>query len=298
MCVAAFKLSAPHPSLCRDAAFKLSFDFDEQLERTDWDDPQRGAAHSLVLTPEQRILFRAGSHVVERFPPDKEIAGGDVYPIDLRLVGLIGLSEMQFAADWEQMRERLRGMGRPEVYEEDDGMFRIVWLAVKREEGSKGPYDQTERRTTWIDSKRAFVPTRTEDAFDFTPPGEKGEQETWAVTETDWSERDGVFVPTKCAFALPKNSKTAEMTFTWEQVNRPVDTNLFTVDGLPLEPPTTVVDTRLGPSLVERIVGQPPPQVPIATSSRWRTVAAVVSLALLAGASLLFLFHSMRKTRA
>lgn len=294
VCRAAWKLTGSKMS--QDGEFAIFFDFDQQRMRTDWTDRKRDRRTSIALTPQEKLLFVSGSHIVERMAPTADVRVPDVYLIDLRLVGLLGLGEMQTGAEWEQMRERLRDAGPPRVFDEGAGIFRIVWVIVKRLDGDDGPYDQTERRTTWVDSARSFVPTRLEDAFGFSAPGTQSQPEPYAVTETEWVSLDDALVPARSVFTLPKSSKVVEMAFTWEQVNGPVADGVFSVEGLPAPRPATVVDSRLGADFIERVIGQPRRGEPVGAPGRWRWIATGASIVVLVAIVVVFLLRPWRKS--
>lgn len=66
--------------------------------------------------------------------------------------------------------------------------------------------------------------------------------------DTTWMERNGVWVPK--TLVITEENRGCDLHFEWVEVNTEIDTQLFTEEGMGLNPGTMVQDLRLGKPIV------------------------------------------------
>lgn len=293
------------PHIDETAHYTVAFDFDRDLLRYDKREEERNRRIQEVRRPDERLLTVSGSHVVSRKPPGEEIAVGGAIPIDPRVIGLENIPGFMLGATWRSVREVQSKFGDPTASQEDGGVFRVNWeftepLTVKVKDGPPINVVQRFHTTLWIDTIRGFTPVRQ--VYQFSIDGQKQTRQTSPhLTETTWAPKGGTYVPIECVMHGEENMREGKLTFDWLSVNEPVDEKLFTVAGLQVDPNTLVVNHKLGPKIIEKKINQSngdndtPSQIDDATTNRWRWIATVTSLVVIAVGLLALRFRRREK---
>jgi hypothetical protein len=108
--------------------------------------------------------------------------------------------------------------------------------------------------TLWIDEHQGFSPVRLSYSL---PPAEPGQPEqVTSDCRVRWKQEAGAWVPTSVRIerrVRGKNSEFCTLSFEWISVNKPIQPELLTPDGLGAPAGTRVVDYR---EAVPRFVGE------------------------------------------
>lgn len=235
-----------------------AFDFGEGKMRFDRTEPRAailsaGAPGSIprwsrmitggkfVRVPGKTIYHVAGdvltdTHVESANPPVP------ARPWDVRGLGLYHWLDLRKAADYDDVVGNWEKVAPEEVVDEGRGIHRIGWTV-----GSG-----IVRRTLWLDETKGFAPIRFELRWkDPDHPGVLSEPK--AVCDVTWAESGGVWVPTTYRIedrqSVPR-TRIYELALEWESVNEPVPADLFTLEGMKLDPGNILVDNRLGKPIV------------------------------------------------
>jgi thiol-disulfide isomerase/thioredoxin len=112
----------------------------------------------------------------------------------------------------------------------------------------------------WIDAAHGFSITRFELQDRRSPGGPRGDDgwpAPYRINQVRWTEVDGIWVPAHLTMTGYPSTELKH-DFTWESVNRPVASEVFSIEGLNC-PQGTLVEARLGSHVVvERRVGIEP----------------------------------------
>jgi hypothetical protein len=160
--------------------------------------------------------------------PEAPVRGGTVSPFDPRVLGLVsdvelrsGMPRQSFARSFESVFEAYANdYDVEDVTQEAESVHRITFRF--------GPSHEF-RKTLWIDAARGFTPVRMEVRR---PKGGKLQAEPVVVTKTKWKEIAGVWVPVQSEMESHFNDDRMNVELTWEQVNKPVADEVFTIAGL------------------------------------------------------------------
>lgn len=243
--------------------WRLYFDYDRGCSRVDRRVLNDGHRIIRVDTPVESLIYVPSSvprsDVISRLPPGAPaLAHG--YVFDVRTTGLAALISVKGnAATWPRFLAMLERDGRPTLHTEDDGTLCATWRKTRVVETPNGNLLERFGHSFWVDSKRGFVPVRATFFSGASPDPSIDGSKISAIVETEWTEMQGIMVPRRCAWQLPLNDQSAELTFEWESVNGPVDEKLFTPEGLDAPKGTLILNKRLGQEFIEATIGEEPP---------------------------------------
>jgi hypothetical protein len=247
------------PKYKESADWRLYFDHDKGLSRVDRCVINDGHRSIRVDTPEESIIYVPVSGIITRHPPGAP-ALKHGYVFDVRTTGLAALISIKGnAATWPRFLAMLERDGRASLRTESDGTLCVTWSKTKVVETPDGKLLERFGHSFWVDSKRSFVPVRATFFSGASPDPSVDGSRISEIVETEWTEQQGIMVPHRCAWKLPLNNQSAELTFEWVSVNGPVDEKLFAPEGLGAPKGTLVVNDQLGKDFIESTIGEEPP---------------------------------------
>jgi hypothetical protein len=179
----------------------------------------------------------------------------DGMPVDVRAVGLwesFGLWRGGRAEDILNSLEKSAVFNA--VLEKDIGMIVLDDIENKQ---------STTPTIVWIDTAHDYVPVRSEVRV-ISP----GHSFTRQQVETSWGQVNNTWVPLRSISRLfgldGAATQVDDVRLTWKSVNKGIPEVLFTEEGLKLPTGTSIVDTRLGTPILEKVIGldQPRPKAP------------------------------------
>ncbi|MBX9788531.1 MAG: thioredoxin family protein [Pirellulales bacterium] len=223
------------------------------------DDPAApGTFKNPIITTNRYAYYRAADHSADYMDGGLQVwinrpaaaPHSSLEAFDIRAAGLLVSNH---SAEWTLFETVLDGLLRfapDEIVDQGEGLYRVRWFL----------FDGNHRRTMWVDVSHGFSVTRFE-LQDRRSPGGPREQDGWPapyrVTQARWSEVDGVWVPTQLTMSGHPSTELKHQ-FQWQSVNRPVPTELFSIEGLNCQKGTSVY-CRLGSHVVvERHIGIEP----------------------------------------
>lgn len=146
-------------------------------------------------------------------------------PLDIRLVGMLRLGHFTYggATPFDQRMENHRKRIPEVLVEEEKGIYRYEYHQRVEERG------ELRKSVLWIDARNGFTRRRSLSIWEF----DSRKEEPWIVSDTrvSWKKMNGVWVPVDISFEknLPiEENERLVMAFDWENINKPVDKDLFT----------------------------------------------------------------------
>ncbi|MGH7918180.1 MAG: hypothetical protein ACREQE_11970 [Candidatus Binataceae bacterium] len=294
------------PESRRQADFEFVFDYDSGHARVDRRFADDNQPFIRIDSPEETIVYYAGSSIVDRKPPNSatSIEGED--PFDVRVLALIGFGDLTISNDdmtgliWEQFRANLATYPPPRVTAAEGGRLAITWeksFLADPPGGADHKYSLS-KFTVFVDPREQFLPQRMEMFSGFGPAPQGIRGELYSVTETKWNVVDGVPVPVDCVYDIVGTTKHAELHLKWKAVNGPIDPRPFTIEGLDLPAGTMIINDRLGPSIVESIVGRPSMDASVPSGGgAWRWTLTGASIAALVAFFACIIFFKKTRSR-
>ncbi len=222
--------------------YRFYCDFTNKRLRVDH--KSEGGLWQTIKRPECVLVHPAHAAVISRYPPDFAIAWEEASLLDVRVLGIT-----QIDAVWNGTLEDLHrsfSQGKPRVWRTSGGEYVIVW-----EEPSKQFPALTTVTRVWANEQYGFAPTRIEQTFGMNgrfPPQPE------FVTESQYINHSGAFVPTLCEFNVIRNGAKQPKeiwNLEWQQVNTELPEKLFTPEGLDAPGGTLVADLRTGKPIIE-----------------------------------------------
>ena len=264
---------APDPGpLQGDIQLFSAFDFDKELFRFDQTRPvfRQFGEHIItdqdtgkyVRTPEFAITWMspwkqknmARATAVGIHPPSLK-PRRVVSWFDVRSLGLILWDDLMAGIPFSTSYEIWDKSRWVEVFPEANGIYRLR-LVLGHRSGTYVP------QTLWLDEHQGFSPVRLSyrlasanpdqpDAFNFD-------------CQVRWKQEAGVWVPTSFRIEKRARGRLIEfyaLGFEWASVNKPVQRELFTPDGLGVPVGTAVFDYRVAvPRRIGQVKGLAPPK--------------------------------------
>lgn len=285
----------------------FQFDCDLGRSRVDMTFTATGQTRVRIDLPKETLLYLVGSRVVERHPPLAEPRADGENPFDARILGIVSFGEIAISNDdmtcraWDPFRNWLKTFPTPTVNDRGNGVFSITWqMSIPLDDPvADGAKYNLCKRVTLVDSRQQFVPTGTEiwDGFGATP---EIVGELYGTTETRWADVGGAMVPVRCVYdVVGVPSKHAEIQLEWESVNARIEPVVFAKESLDLPRGTVIVDTRLGPNIVESVIGSESMRAaPVpAQTGIWRWAITALSVILISVLVVALLVRGRRSRR-
>jgi len=127
------------------------------------------------------------------------------------------------------------------IDDEKDGVYRVKLSLGKNLE-----------RLMWVDTQRGFAPIRFKQQLMSKTSSDVTEIR---VVETNWEQVNNIWVPTMYRDeGRHGNVGAKEMMLKWDNVNESIPHDLFVIDN-DIKSRTIVLDDRLEPPLIEKIIG-------------------------------------------
>ena len=222
--------------------FQVSFDRDARKLRCDHRQQPGERLTHYAETPDGSVFHVVGSHTVTKEPPGEEVVIQDVRPVEVRLVGLVTLSDFTLPATMKEYRGSFGKVELSEAKEVEAGMYRLSYDVLGR--------DPPITSTLWIDAAKGFAPVRAETALS------RGDTKyVLTAIRTEWSNKSGVWVPVTSTISEPPAGINGTISLDWSAVNLPIPDIAFTEDDFGLSDGATVWNNRLGQPVLERVIG-------------------------------------------
>ncbi len=228
-----------------------------------WVTVESGGA--LVRTNEYDLVRGIDSTMINRLPAGV-VNDTSVHVFDVRALGLMGLIEFQQGKTVDVL---LNVMDK----------IHMTIEPLQSPKGYRCEYSNTElKQEFWIDETKGMSPFR----WQTTRSGQVTFQ-----SDTEWKAIDNIWLPSTYTMTdknLTDVEKSWHLVFEWDQVNLPLDPQLFTAAGLATDENAAVVDLTLGMPVLEPAFPMPlpklPPMKPVNPNSRsrwgWIILANVV----------------------
>lgn len=241
------------------AECQFYFDYDKGLSRVDRSVMNKHRVVVRIDTPLEVIHYvprPLGTSTITRLPPNAPaLANGQVF--DLRTTGLAPLISVKGnAARWKNVLAMLSRDGDAAMQEEPNGDLRLTWHTMREVKTPNGKIYEQSGYVFFLRRNLQFAPVRAEFFAGGSVDANASRPNPRTIIETDWIEREGIVIPARCKWDLPSDGQTAELKFASESVNGSVDDKLFTPQGLGAPNGTYIVNSRLGESFIENILGE------------------------------------------
>lgn len=164
---------------------------------------------------------------VNVFPKDA-VPTFSVRPFDVRQVGLGNVNDFQERVGFEQLCNGfLNTLTFTQELKNDDGTIDLHFVAPK------APVTVLLR----VDPAKGYLPVHLEAAH-------KRTKQAFATTTTDWKHRNGAYVPVSmnCQYRQPDEVIRKALTFTWKNVNEPVDEKFLSKNAMDIKKGDLLVD--------------------------------------------------------
>jgi len=224
-----------------------AFDYDRDKVRFDRSRGDRTvkyircSSYALVAGMKNKVVE---SGVVGKLGPE-DSPGHLAQFFDLRCLGLLNLSELQrekpfhsFPVVMDAFQSGRFSSAIVQVQEEENGIF-----AVTKKSGD------VELRI-WFDTQRGYSPIRIEQVL---TPKDTKEPIVLHSCKTEWEQVAGVWIPIRSA-DIDRKGRKKEMNLRWEKVNEAVPQRMFDLKDFDIESTTLLVDSRVNPPLIEKVM--------------------------------------------
>lgn len=224
-----------------------AFDYDMDLLRLD---SRVGERHGqYIRTPEMGITRTVDDDriwsVVGKIPRERIPRAGILF-FEVSALGLTNettLTDRSRIVNFEVALDALKKNSLVGMIQESDSVHKLTWYLEKLNcSGS-----------LWIDSSKGYSPIRMTVRLQNKGNSKEDDGPLASLTETEWTEESGVWVPTKCTMT-GTNPGITVMTLSWESVNEPAPNKLFTLDDWDLPDGTYIADMRPEKPVLESIV--------------------------------------------
>jgi hypothetical protein len=205
------------------------------------------ARHTIVIRrPDLSAQWIESNKTIVLHRPETVYEPTYLRPLDPMVAGLLTAGEVSRHESFKRFRDFLSARrDKNEVTATSVGQeFRLAIHYQKV--AADGTVVETERQT-WVDPGKRFAPSKTEMRQRTSKGNRIGEWSAPQITEVQWTDKKGVFVPLSIVASLPIHSHrtiTTRITLEWKHVNDVVDDHEF--DYLALSPDSMVVDQRIG----------------------------------------------------
>lgn len=221
-------------------------------QRPKTDSSQTAAAplaprHTIVIRrPDLSAQWIESNKTIVLHRPETVYEPTYLRPLDPMIAGLLTAGEVSRHESSKRFRDFLSARrDKNEVTATSVGQgFRLTIHYQKV--AADGTVVETERQT-WVDPLKRFAPLKTAMRQRTSKGNRIGEWSATQITDVQWTEKKGVFVPLSIVASLPIHSHrtiTTRITLEWKHVNDVVDDHEF--DYLALSPDATVVELRNG----------------------------------------------------
>lgn len=225
----------------------MSQSADANVPAPDPSGPIRKKGGMYAQLPDRSIRYRFdGNRLVTINPPDYG-APADVYPFDVRVIGLCCWLTLEKNEDLEGLLHRYE----PYLFDATSAgaIHQLTWVCDK----------YTSRWEIHFDSERDYVPIRYQLFSRRKPTQGIMEYPLVETVQVTWKEADGVWVPSSCSFdkVRPYPSRR-ELTFSWKSINHDLRDPVFSWRSMDLPAGIPVFDERLGTMVHLGNVGDAP----------------------------------------
>lgn len=211
-------------------------------------------------------VFDSGSGIVDVMPADYFL-GSELRMFDVRAIGHAFRpvpSDLPYEKELDHLSSPEGDSHVKDVRHADGGVTIIEWEFVSG--------DAKRRTVLFVKEDQGFIPIQRED-YTYDRVVKKWLEKPTCVSETTWLRVNSVWVPETFHWEYnpppeaPSTHDVLHMAFEWERVNKPLDAQLFTPEGLDVPSSSQVVDSRTGypimdGTLAERAAPSPQPIQP------------------------------------
>ncbi len=234
----------------------LAFDHEAGLTRFDVESESPGDSQwygKYIATPQEVLLASGDSREpghVSRYVPGEEADIRDAKPFELQAIAIADATAVVNHLDLALLQNHLMARCRPDTLvalDRHGTKITATWEAAVAKQGAR------DARTTFtFDLDASGLPVRS--TTELRNPS-SGEWELWSVTTREWKRIGETYVPTilKSYDGFDRNQPKdmAEMTLDWKSVNKLLPGEMFTMEGMALNPKALVVNEKLGAPVIE-----------------------------------------------